>query len=197
MVQMGDVEDEEKPKFASLRGNQSITSITFEEAMDLFKLPRTVGEYEGEEVVASVGRFGPYLRHKGAFYSIKKADGDDPLGIEIDRAIEVIEAKRKADREKMIKVFDEDETMQLLNGRWGPYLKQGKKNFRLPKDIEDPKKLSYQDCLKIIEEAPAKKGRGRGGAKTKRAKSKSTKGKTSKAKKSTKAKSSRSKKTKK
>lgn len=155
MVQIGDAEDEEKPRFAGLRGDQSITSITLEEALELFKLPRTVGEYEGEEVAASVGRFGPYLRHKGAFYSIKQADGDDPLSIKIDRAIEVIEAKRKADREKLIKTFDEDETMQLLNGRWGPFLKVGKKNYRLPKDVE-AEKLSYKDCLKIIEEAPAK-----------------------------------------
>ncbi|HKL03455.1 MAG TPA: type I DNA topoisomerase, partial [Cryomorphaceae bacterium] len=132
MVQIGDAEDEEKPRFAGLRGDQSITSITLEEALELFKLPRTVGKYEGEEVAASVGRFGPYLRHKGSFYSIKQDDGDDPLSIEIDRAIEVIEAKRKADREKLIKTFDEDESMQLLNGRWGPFLKAGKKNYRLP-----------------------------------------------------------------
>ncbi|MFN2428835.1 MAG: type I DNA topoisomerase [Cryomorphaceae bacterium] len=155
MVQIGDAEDEEKPRFAGLRADQSITSITLDEALDLFKLPRTVGEYEGEEVAASVGRFGPYLRHKGAFYSIKKDDGDDPLSIKINRAIEVIEAKRKADREKLIKTFEEDETMQLLNGRWGPFLKAGKKNYRLPKDVE-PEKLSYEDCVKIIEEAPAK-----------------------------------------
>lgn len=155
MVQIGDAEDEEKPKFASLRGDQSITSISLEEALELFKLPREVGEYEGEKVTASVGRYGPYLRHKNAFYSIKEADGDDPLSINIERAKEVIEAKRKADRERIIKEFNEDSEMQLLNGRWGPYLKKGKKNYRLPKDV-DAKNLSYEDCVKIIEEAPAK-----------------------------------------
>lgn len=159
MVQMGDAEDEEKPKFAGLRKDQSISDITFEEAMDLFKLPRTVGEYEGAEVVASVGRFGPYVRHKGAFYSLDKDGEDDPLSIGIARATEVIEAKRKADRERIIKTFDEDQDMQLLKGRWGPYLKVGKNNYKLPKDA-DPESLSYADCKKIVEEAPAKKGRG-------------------------------------
>jgi len=155
MVQIGDVEDEEKPRFASLRADQSITSITLEEALELFKLPREVGEYEGEKVTASVGRYGPYVRHKNAFYSIKEEEGDDALSINIDRAKEVIEAKRKADKERIIKEFDEDSEMQLLNGRWGPYLKKGKKNYRLPKDVE-AKELSYEDCVKIIEEAPAK-----------------------------------------
>jgi DNA topoisomerase-1 len=155
MVQIGEPDDEEKPKFASLRADQSITNITLEEALELFKLPRQVGEYKGEKVTAAIGRFGPYLRHKGAFYSIKEADGDDPITIKIDRAIEVIEAKIKADKERMIKTFPEDDSTQLLNGRWGPYLKAGKKNYKLPKDV-DPKTLSYEDCVKIMEEAPAK-----------------------------------------
>ncbi len=157
MVQIGSPDDEEKPQFASLQKDQSITSITLEEALDLFKLPRKVGQYEDVDVTAAIGRFGPYLRHKGAFYSIKEADGDDPLSINLDRSIEVIEAKRKADREKLIKTFDEDEDMQLLNGRWGPYLKVGKTNYKLPKDVE-PTELSYEDCMKIIKEAPEKKG---------------------------------------
>ena len=157
MVQIGQAEDDEKPQFASLRGDQSITSITLEEALDLFKLPRKVGTYENETITAAIGRFGPYLRHKGAFYSIKEADGDDPMTIGAERAIEVIEAKRKADRERVIKTFDEsEELMQLLNGRWGPFLKVGKKNFRLPKDVE-PEKLTYADCVKIMEAAPDKK----------------------------------------
>lgn len=159
MVQIGSADDEEKPQFASLRAEQSITNITLEEALDLFKLPRKVGSYEDADITAAVGRFGPYLRHKSAFYSIKEADGDDPLSIKLDRSIEVIEAKRKADREKLIKTFDEDPDMQLLNGRWGPYLKVGKTNYKLPKDTE-PTQLTYDDCLKIIKEAPEKKGRG-------------------------------------
>lgn len=164
MVQIGSPDDEEKPTFASLRADQSITNITLEEALDLFKLPRKVGQYEEADVVAAVGRFGPYLRHKSAFYSIKEQDGDDPLTIEMPRSIEVIEAKRKADRERLIKVFDEDNEVQLLNGRWGPYLKSGKNNYKLPKGT-DAEKLTYADCMKIIEEAPAKPaGRGRAAA---------------------------------
>lgn len=179
MVQIGSPDDEEKPQFASLRKDQSITSISFEEAMDLFKLPRKVGPYEDADVTAAIGRFGPYLRHKGAFYSIKKDDGDDPMTIEIERAIEVIEAKRKADREKLIKQFDEDPDMQLLNGRWGPYLKVGKQNYRLPKDT-DASKLSYEDCLKIVEAGPAK-GRGsKAAAKTTKSSKASTATKTAK-----------------
>ena len=159
MVQIGSPEDEEKPQFASLRAEQSITNITLEEALDLFKLPRKVGMYEDADITAAAGRFGPYLRHKSAFYSIKEADGDDPLSIKLDRSIEVIESKRKADKEKLIKTFNEDADMQLLNGRWGPYLKVGKNNYKLPKDTE-PTELSYEDCLKIMKEAPEKKGRG-------------------------------------
>ena len=155
MVQIGEQDDEEK-KFASLRKNQSITTISLEEALDLFKLPRTVGEFEDKEVVIGVGRFGPYVRHDGKFTSIKADDGDDPMTIELDRAIELIQAKRKADAEKMIKVFEENPDVQLLNGRWGPYLKIGKKNYKLPKGTE-AKDLSLEDCLKIAEEAPAKK----------------------------------------
>lgn len=164
MVQIGHADDEEKPKFASLRNEQSITNITLEEALELFKLPRAVGVYEEKDVVAAIGRFGPYLRHNSAFYSIKADDGDDPHTIEIERSIEVIEAKRKADREKVIKIFPEDETVQLLNGRWGPFLKAGKKNIKLPKDT-DPTTLSFEDCQKLIAEAPDKPKRG---AKTKK-----------------------------
>jgi DNA topoisomerase-1 len=167
MVQIGDAEDEEKPRFASLRHEQSMTTINLEDALELFKLPREVGEFEGEKVTAAIGRFGPYLRHKGSFVSIKEADGDDPLSIEINRAIELIEAKRKADLERIIKTYEEDETVQILKGRWGPYLKAGKKNIKIPKDVA-PESLSFADCQKLIEEAPEKKGRG-GGPKAKKA----------------------------
>lgn len=172
MIQIGEVEDEEKPKFSSLRKDQSIQTISFEEAMDLFKLPRKLGEYEGEEVAASVGRFGPYVRHGSTFASIKKDSGDDPMTIELDRAIELIEEKRKADRERIIKEFKEDETLQILKGRWGPFLKHGKKNFRLPKDIEDPAKLTYEDCVEIMKNPP-KRGGKKKATKTKKSKKKS------------------------
>ena len=159
MVQIGDSEGEEKPKYSSLRKGQFIETITLEEALELFKLPREVGEYEGEEVVAAVGRFGPYLRHKGKFASLTKED--DPLTVDIDRAIELIEAKRKLDAEKYIKVFDENPDIQVLKGRYGPYIKAGKKNVKIPKDRQ-PEELTLEECLTLAENAPEKKGRGGG-----------------------------------
>ena len=152
MAQIGDTEGEEKPRFASLRPNQSIGTITFEEVMDLFKLPRTLGEFEEKVVKANIGRFGPYVQHDGKFVSLKE---DDPMEIDLDRAIELIKQKRIEDEKKIIKKFPEKEDMQLLNGRWGPYLKIGKKNFKLPKDVE-PEKLTLEECIHISENQPKK-----------------------------------------
>lgn len=161
MVQKGEVEDEEKPAFASLRPGQSIDTISFEDALDLFKLPRDLGEYEGKLLKANVGRFGPYVQWGTTYASIKKDDGDDPMTIEFDRAIELLEAKRQADREKFIASFDDKEpTIEVLKGRWGPYIKVEKKNVKIPKDV-DPLTLSREDCEELIEKAPAKKTRGR------------------------------------
>ncbi|WP_290663637.1 type I DNA topoisomerase [Ignavibacterium sp.] len=137
---------EAKPVYAQLRKDQKIETITLEEALELFKLPRVVGEYEGKEVIAGVGRFGPYIRHDNKFVSIKKQF--DPHTITIDEAIQVIDAKRVSDSEKFIKVFDEDPTFQILNGRWGPYLKAGKKNIKLPKD-RDPSSLTFEECVEL------------------------------------------------
>ncbi len=154
VAQLTDLIDEEaKPEYAALLKGQKLESITLEEALELFKLPREVGEYEGEKVIAAIGRFGPYVRHKSKFYSLGKVY--DPHTITIDEAIEVIEAKRKADREKLIKTFEEDAEMQILNGRWGPYIKKGKKNYKIPKGTE-AKELSYEDCLKLIKEGDSK-----------------------------------------
>ena len=164
MVQIGDSEGEEKPKYSSLRKGQFIETITLEDALELFKLPREVGEYEGEEVVAAVGRFGPYLRHKGKFASLTKED--DPLTVDIDRAIELIDAKRKLDAEKYIKVFDENPDIQVLKGRYGPYIKAGKKNVKIPKDRQ-PEELTLEECLTLAENTPEKKGRGGGSRKKK------------------------------
>ncbi|WMN07242.1 type I DNA topoisomerase [Marivirga arenosa] len=174
LVQLGetpDAEDEnaEKPQFASLRKGQFIESITLEDALELFKLPRDLGEYEDKKMVAAIGRFGPYVRHDGKFVSIPK--GEDPLDITADRAIELIEAKRKADREKFIKGFEEDENVQVLNGRWGPYIKFGKKNVKIPKDKE-PTELTYQDCVELAEKTPDKKGGKKAAAKKKSTKKK-------------------------
>jgi DNA topoisomerase-1 len=154
MVQIGKTEDEDKPKFASLRKGQHIDSITLEEALELFKLPRDLGEFKGEKIEANIGRFGPYVRYKSTFASIKEEDGDDPMTIELDRAIEIMEAKLKADAEKFIATFeDEKPVIQVLNGRYGPYIKSGRRNFKIPKDVEDPKTLTREDCLAIMEEA--------------------------------------------
>lgn len=158
MAQIGTAEEEEKPRFASLLPNQSIETITFDEAMALFKLPRSLGEYQDKEVTASIGRFGPFVRHNNKFVSIRAEDGDDPYSIQLDRAIELIEAKIKADKEKTIKIFEEDDTVQVLNGRYGPYIKIGRKNFKIPKDKE-PAELTLEECREIAESAPARKRR--------------------------------------
>lgn len=153
MAQIGSTDGEEKAKFASLLPHQSIETITLEEALDLFKLPRTLGEFEDKEVKANIGRFGPYVQHNGKFVSLKE---DDPMEISLKRAIEVIKEKRIEDAKKIIKTFPEDDSVQLLNGRWGPYLKIGKNNFKLPKDIE-VEKLTYEECIEISKNQPQKR----------------------------------------
>ncbi len=156
VVQIGSNEDEEKPRFASMRKGQFIESISLEDALELFKLPRKIGEFEGEEIEANIGRFGPYLRHSGKFYSIPKED--DPMDISLERSVEIIEEKRKADSQRLIKTFDENPEVQVLNGRWGPYIKFGKKNLKIPKG-KKPDELSYAECVEIEKTAPEKKGR--------------------------------------
>ncbi len=165
MAQIGTAEEEEKPQFASLRKDQSIESITFEEALDLFKLPREIALYEDEPMTAAIGRFGPYIRHKNKFYSIPKTD--DPLEIGAERAIELIEAKREADRNKIINEFGENKEIQVLNGRYGPYIAFEKKNYKIPKKT-DATKLTEEECREIISSQPNTKSK---------AKAKSTKGK--------------------
>lgn len=150
MVQIGEQEDEEKPKFASLQKDQSIQTISLEEALELFKFPKVIGQFEGKDVKVNKGRFGPYVQIEKTFVSIKEANGDTMENMTIERAIELIEAKREEDKNKLIKTFPEDENMQLLNGRYGAYLKIGKKNFRLPKGVE-PEKLTYEECVEISE----------------------------------------------
>ncbi len=149
MAQIGTNEDEEKPTFAALRRDQHLETITLEEALELFKLPRDLGLYEDKKVVAAIGRFGPYVRHDAKFFSLKKGI-DDPYTIELPRAIELIEQKREDDRNKVIHIFeDPDGEIQVLNGRYGPYITQNKKNFRIPKTT-DAKSLNIEDCKEII-----------------------------------------------
>lgn len=144
-------EDEaaEKPKFASLRKGQHIETITLEEALDLFKLPRTLGEFENKVVVIGIGRFGPYVRHDGKFVSLKKGV-DDPFEIDLETAIERIKTKREEDLKKVIKEFDEEPELQILNGRWGPFIKYQKKNIKIPKD-KVAEELSLEECKALIE----------------------------------------------
>lgn len=154
MIQIGDSEGEDKPTFASLRSNQSINTITLEEALDLFKLPRIVGEFEGKDLKVNNGRFGPYVQHGSSFTSLTKED--DPMTITAERAIELIVSKREDDASKIIKIFEENPDMQLLNGRYGAYLKIGKNNYKLPKDAV-PENLTYEECVHISENQPEKK----------------------------------------
>ena len=157
-VQLGELEDEEKPRFSSLRKGQLIETITIEDALELFKLPRIVGTFEDKNIDANVGRFGPYVRHNSKFYGISELD--DPLTISEARAIEIIELKRVNDEGRVIKNFVENTDFQILKGKWGPYLKAGKKNVKLPKD-KIPEDLSYEDCVTLAGKAPEKKRGGR------------------------------------
>ncbi len=158
LVQIGEQDEEEKPLFASLRDGQFIENITLEEALDLFKLPREVGVFEDKPMIAAVGRFGPYIKHDNKFYSLNKAH--DPLTVSADEAIEIIAAKRKLDAERFIKTFEENPDVQILKGRYGPYIKFGKKNVKIPKDKE-PTELTLQECEELAAKTPDKKRRGR------------------------------------
>lgn len=159
-VQIGENPDDnggEKPKFASLRQGQFIENITMADAMELFKMPRDLGLFEEKPVVVSIGRFGPYILHDKKFVSIPKTD--DPYTIVPERAIELIHAKREADANKTIKLFEENPDIQVLNGRFGPYIKAGKKNVKIPKG-KDPKELTLEECVTLAAAAPERKGRG-------------------------------------
>ncbi|MGB1310639.1 MAG: DNA topoisomerase I [Leucothrix sp.] len=158
-VQIGHRDDEEKPQFASLRPGQKMDSVTFEDAMELFKLPRALGETEeGEAISTNFGRFGPYVKYGSKFVSLPK-DNNDPYTVTLEQALELIAAKKKADAEKLIQDYP-DEGIQVLNGRWGPYVTDKNKNARVPKDV-DAKTLTLEDCVRMLAEAPERKGRGK------------------------------------
>ncbi|MBK7710550.1 MAG: type I DNA topoisomerase [Bacteroidales bacterium] len=146
VAQIGDSANTEKPRFASLSKNQLLETITLEEALDLFRLPRSLGEYDGGELVVGVGKFGPYVRYKSKFYSLKRGV-DDPYILTVERAVEIILEKNDADKKKVIKDFED---IKVLNGRYGPYLVKDKQNYRLPKGT-DAEKLTKEDCISIIE----------------------------------------------
>lgn len=154
VVQIGESTDEEKPRFASLRKDQSVFDITLADALKLFELPRDLGSFENETVTVAAGRFGPYIRHAGKFVSIPRTLS--PLDITLDEAVELIKAKREADSKKLVKTFDEDPELQILNGRYGMYLSYKKSNYKLPKTVEDPAALTREECLAIIESQESK-----------------------------------------
>ena len=159
LVQIGSQDDEEKPRYASLRPGQMIETITYDEAMELFKLPKKVGEFEEQEMVVAIGRFGPYIRHEGAFFSLPK--GMDPHDVTEEEAIQIIKEKRQKDKDKIIRVFDENPDARIENGRWGPFIRFGKQNIKIPKGKE-VESITYEEVLEWAaaeEKKPKAKGR--------------------------------------
>ncbi len=157
VAQIGDTESEEKPRFAGLKKDMSIESVTLEEVLKLFDFPRILGEFEGKEVIVAVGRFGPYIRHDSKFYSLAKTD--NPAVVEYDRAVEIINEKRQSDLNNIIRTFDQDPDLRVLNGRFGPYISFKKTNFKIAKSV-DPATLTYEQCMAIVEDpknAPKKR----------------------------------------
>ena len=154
VVQLGETDGDEKPRYTSLRKGQLIETIKLEEALELFRLPRAAGQFEDQEMIVGIGKYGPYIRHDGKFYSLDP--GDDPYVITEERAIELILEKRKSDSNKIIKTFYENPDIQVLNGIYGPYIKAGKKNVKIPKG-KDPASLTLDECIELAEKTPDKK----------------------------------------
>ena len=156
VAQIGTADDKDKPQFAQLPADKSLETITLEEALELFKLPREVGEYEGTKVTIGAGRFGPYVLHNRKYVSIPKEE--DPMSITLERAIELINEKRESEQKRHLKKFEEDDKLEILNGRFGPYIAYDGKNYRLPKNrLDDAESLTYEECMNIIKEAPEPK----------------------------------------
>ena len=160
VVQIGSADDTEKPRFSQLPSDKSIETITLEEALELFKLPRTIGEFEGSDVVIGAGRFGPYVMHNKKYVSLPKVT--DPMKVTLEEAIQLIGEKREQEQKRHIKAFDEDAKLEVLNGRYGPYIAYDGKNYRMPKALhEKAAELSYAECMEIVNNAPEPKGRKR------------------------------------
>lgn len=156
VVQIGTAEDKEKPRFSQLPSNKSMNDITLSEALELFKLPRTIGEFEGKTVTIGAGRFGPYILHDKKYTSLPKED--DPMTITLDEATELIKKKRLQEAQRHLKKFAEDENMEVMNGRFGPYIAYNGKNYRMPKSLhEKAAALTYEECMDIVKNAPEPK----------------------------------------
>lgn len=154
MIQLGDGEGEEKPQFASLLKGQSVSTITLEEALKLFEFPRHIGEYDGSDLTVAIGRYGPYVKFDGKFISIPKEYS--PAHLTLDEAVSLIEEKRREEANRVVKTFPEDETIQILNGRYGVYIACGKNNYKIPKTVADPSALTLEGCRDIIADQDAK-----------------------------------------
>lgn len=168
VVQIGAADDEEKPRFAQMKKGQSMETITLEEALELFKLPRTLGEYEGKTVSVGVGRFGPYIQHNKVYVSLPKTL--DPMKVTLEEAEQLILEKRAKEAERHIKKFDEEPELEILNGRYGPYIAYKGNNYKIPKDIV-PQDLSLKSCLELVkiqdEKGPGTSAKGKRTAKKK------------------------------
>ena len=150
VVQIGTANDNDKPQFAQLPSDKSIETLTLEEALELFRLPRTVGDYEGSPVVIGAGRFGPYVLHQKKYFSLPK--GANPMAFTLDEAVELISEKRQQESKKHLKMFPNDLKLEVIDGRYGPYLSYDGKNYRLPKNLhEKVAELTYEECMAIIE----------------------------------------------
>ena len=150
MVQVGTADDTEKPQFAQLPSEKSMETLTLEEALELFKLPRTVGVFEDSPVTIGAGRFGPYVLHQKKYTSLPK--GADPMAITLEEAVALIQEKRQQENQKHLKTFSEDSKLELLNGRYGPYIAYDGKNYRMPKNVQARvAELTYDECMTIIE----------------------------------------------
>lgn len=155
VVQIGTAEDKDKPRFSQLPADKSMETITLDEALELFKLPRTIGEFEGSAVVIGAGRFGPYVLHNKKYVSLPKTE--DPMTVGLETAIDLINQKREQEKKRHIKAFEQDPKLEVLNGRYGPYIVYDGKNYRMPKNLHDSAaELSYEQCLEIVKSAPAK-----------------------------------------
>ena len=156
LVQLGSTDDSEKPRFASLQKDQSVATITLEEALKLFEMPRSLGSFEGKEVVVAIGKYGPYLKHDGKFVSVPKEMS--PYSITLDEAATLIKEKRTTEAKKVLMTFDEEPELQVLNGRFGAYIVYKKQNFKIPKKY-DASNLTLDDCRAIVsDEGNASKG---------------------------------------
>jgi len=156
VVQIGTADDEDKPRFSQLPSDKSMETITLNEALELFKLPRTVGQFEGTDVVIGAGRFGPYVLHNKKYVSLPK--DENPMTITLDAAINLIQKKRLQEAQRHLKTFEEDANMEVMNGRYGPYIAYNGKNYRMPKALhEKASELTYEQCMDIVNNAPEPK----------------------------------------